>query len=67
MKIAKMSDDAMEVLRRKAKGHSRDAHIFAHIIACYEILIENACDEQSNVIEWKPEIRDAMEKAGLKP
>lgn len=61
MKIAKMSDTGLAVLRKRAKRDK--SGLLSHLLWCYEVMFENACDPNSDVLEFKPEIVAAMDFA----
>lgn len=65
MKLAKLSDEKLKYFKRKARGSGQYAHFYAHMLMCYETMFEAACDPNASTIEWKPEIKAAMEAAGL--
>jgi hypothetical protein len=59
MKMAKMSDEDMAQLRKLAR---RDKSLrLTHLIECYYVMFDNACDETAQTLEFKPEILEAME------
>lgn len=59
MKIAKMSDEDMKILWRKAKRDK--TKMLSHLLHCYETMFDNACDASADTLEFKPEILKAME------
>lgn len=61
MRLAKMSDSKLEYFRKKARGRSKTAHVYGHMLMCYETLVENACDPNADTIEWKPEVKEAID------
>lgn len=50
-----------EFIKRKWK-ESNYSGSFGRIIMDAEVLIDNACDPDLDYLEWKPEIKEALEK-----
>lgn len=50
-----------EFIKRKWK-ESNHSGSFGRIIMDAEVLIDNACDPELDYLEWKPEIKEALEK-----
>ena len=59
MKMRKMSERELTELRKMARRDK--TQMLGHLISCYETIFNNACDENSDVLEFKPEIKEAME------
>lgn len=57
MKIAKMSEEDLEEVKKLGKRN----HIIQHLYWCYVTMFENACDPDSTAIEFKPEILRAID------
>jgi hypothetical protein len=59
MQIRKLSDDELKELKRRAR---RDrTRLLDHLILAYETIFRHACDENSDVLDFKPEIAEALE------
>lgn len=50
-----------EFIKRKWKEANYSGS-FGRIIVDAEVLIDNACDPELDYLEWKPEIKEALEK-----
>lgn len=59
MKVAKMSDEDLKALRTRAK-RDKSGRI-GHLLTCYQTMLLNACNPNSDVLEFKPEIIAAMD------
>ncbi len=58
MKVAKMSETDLKELREIARGDN--GGLIAHLLCCYETMFDNACDENADTLEFKPEIKAAI-------
>ena len=59
MKMQKMSDADIKFLKKKAR-QINDGYILEHLILAYQTIFDNACDENAETLEFKPEILEAM-------
>lgn len=61
MKVQKLSEEDLKELHKLAKRN----HLILHLLVSYETIFKHACNPNSDVLEFKPEIAKAMESAGL--
>lgn len=59
MKVRKLSESELKELRKRAKRDK--SGLISHLLTSYLTVFENACDQNSDVLEFKPEILEALE------
>lgn len=68
MRFANELDEKIKSSTDDALGRwVKDNYIWmGRVIFAYSVLADNCCDPESDVLNWKPEIAEAMKAAGLK-
>lgn len=63
-KYGNLDNDKMALIGELVVRHQRRWSL-ARIVFGYQMLVDNCCDPAAATIEWRPDIKAAMEKAGI--
>ena len=58
------SEEMEARIGRRVAIHQRH-YSLGRVVFGYQILVDNCCDPNESALEWRPDIKAALEKAGI--